>query len=151
MPLSPQRRYSLLCQFWSLAFVVTGLLFAFAPRQLGQQMAAAGALLGLTGHVDWTPGTPWHVIALSLMLTVTLLAWQSARQPMARDPYVTLQAAKVFSTLLFSYLAVTDGSIWVLCAITDGSIALSLFLARLSLPTRTAGTSPRSSSPHPQR
>ncbi len=151
MPLSSQRRYRLLCQFWSLAFVVTGLLFAFAPRQLGQQMAAMGARLGLTGHVDWAPGSPWHVIALSLMLTVTLLAWQSARQPMARDPYVTLQAAKLFSTLLFLYLAATDGSIWLLCALTDGSIALSLFLARLSLPNATFDPSSGTSSRQPRR
>lgn len=132
---TPQRRYSLLARFWSLAFVVTGTLFALAPRQLGEQMHATARLLGLSGQIDVTPGTMWHVLALSLMVAVTLLAWQSARRPEDRGPYVTLQAAKIFSTATFLLLACTHGGIWVLCAITDGSIALSLFAVRRTFPS----------------
>ena len=133
MPFTPLRRYRLLAQFWSVAFVVTGLEFAFIPQFLSTQMHLAASLLGLTGHIDLAPGSLWHVIALSLMIAVTMLAWQTARRPEDPSPYVTLQTAKVSSTLMFLFLAATQGSIWLLCALTDGSIALSLFLARRSL------------------
>ncbi len=130
MPLTPQRSYSLLARFWSLAFIATGLIFAFAPALLSQQMHAAAQLLGLGGDVDMTAWSMWHVIALSLMVAVTMLAWQSAQRPDERGPYVVLQTAKVFSTLTFLLLACTKGGVWLLCALTDGSIALSLFAVR---------------------
>ncbi len=135
---NPHRRYRLLAQFWSVAFVVTGLLFALAPERLGSDMQTAARLLGLRGTLDVTPWSMWHVIALSLMVTVTLLSWQSAQDPTAQAPYRTLQAAKLSSTAIFLLLAATQGSIWLLAAATDGSIALSLWLVR-----RTFATSAR--------
>ena len=134
MQLTPERRYRLLAQFWSVAFVVTGLEFAWMPEFLSTQMHAAAALLGLSGHIDLTPGSLWHVIALSLMIAVTILAVQTARRPEARGPYLALQAAKISSTLMFLVLAATHGGIWLLCALTDGAIAVSLFAARRKLP-----------------
>ncbi len=132
MPQNAHHRYRLLAQFWSLAFVVTGLLFALAPERLGRDMQTTARLLGLDGTIDVAPWTMWHVIALSLMVTVTLLAWQTAREPEARAPYLTLQAAKLASTAIFVALALHHGGIWLLAAATDGSIALSLWLARRS-------------------
>jgi hypothetical protein len=134
MPLTPLRRYRLLAQVWSVAFVVTGLEFALIPKFLSTQMHVAAGMLGLSGHIDLTPGSLWHIIALSLMVAVTMLAWQTARRPSDRGPYITLQIAKIASTLMFLFLAATQGGIWLLCALTDGSIALTLFLARRSLP-----------------
>ncbi len=134
MGLTPHRRYTLLAQFWAASFVVTGLIFLFAPLQLGAQMQWTAQLLGLNGTIACAPDSMWHVIALSLMVTVTMLSLQTAQDPDARAPYLTLQAAKLSSTALFLLLAARHGSIWILAAATDGGIALSLFLARRALP-----------------
>ena len=134
LQLSPHRQYRALAQFWCVAFVITGLEFAFVPGWLAGLMTELGQRVGLRGTVDLTPWTPWHVIALSLMIAVTVLAWQSAQRPEAPGPYVALQAAKVASTLLFLWLAVTDASIWLVSAATDGGIALSLWLVRRKFP-----------------
>jgi len=118
---------------WAALFVVTGAQFAIVPDWVGNGLHTLGALLHLGGTMDVVPGSLWHVLALSLMVAVTGLALLTAHEPRDRGPYVVLMSAKIASTLAFLYLAAIHGAIWLLCAATDGFVAVTLFLARRGL------------------
>ena len=133
MSTSSLRIYRSIAFAWAALFVVTGAEFAAIPGLLGTGLHALARLLQLHGTIDVSPGTLWHVLALSLMVAVTGLALLTARRPADRGPYLVLMAAKLASTCVFLYLAATLGSIWLLCAATDGFVALTLFLARRGL------------------
>jgi hypothetical protein len=120
------RRFRRLLAAWCLVFAGTGLAFAIAPESVGQLMQHAGSLAGLDGKLDVRPGTLWHVLALSLMVAVTGLAWQCWRRPLDPEPWRLLLAAKIASTVGFLALAGAHGSIWLTGAASDGFVAATL-------------------------
>lgn len=126
---SPYALYRRVAGAWAVVFVLAGLAFMFVPDMVGQGLVALAAPLGLGGQVPTAPGSLWFVLAGSLMATISVLAVQTARRPEDGGPYVALMTAKLVSTVAFLFMA-THGDIWLLCAICDGSIALSLAVAR---------------------
>ncbi len=128
----PPVSYVLVARLWAFVFVLVGLAFALIPERAVGGLESLGRSLGLSGTLASPPGTLWHVLALSLMVCVTGLAWQSARRPELAGPYRLLLAAKITSTAGFAFLALGGGSVWLLGAGGDGFVALTLWLARRS-------------------
>lgn len=124
------RTFSRICRIWSLVFLAVGLLFAFFPAGVASALTALGASLGLPGTIPGPGGTLWWVLSLSLMATITVLADACARRPPERAPYVALMTAKLVSTFACLGLAAVHGPAWVLCAVGDGFVALTLCAAR---------------------
>jgi hypothetical protein len=129
----PRRTYAIVARSWACAFALVGLLFLAAPGATGAIVTWLGRKMGLSGTMTSSGGDLWWVLAVSLMASITALAEVSARAPESDGPYVTLMVAKLTSTALFSGLAVSHGTIWWLCAGTDGFVALTLWLARRRL------------------
>ena len=73
MSTSSLRIYRSIAFAWAALFVVTGAEFAAIPGLLGTGLHALARLLQLHGTIDVSPGTLWHVLALSLMVAVTAL------------------------------------------------------------------------------
>lgn len=154
VPMDPwhlaRTRMERLAWFWALAFAATGIGFVAWPEHIGAGLAAAGRWLHLSGQIDVQPGTLWHVLALSLMVSVTGLAMQCAQRPLDEAPYRLLMAAKIASTLGFAWLALDRGSIWLLAAATDGFVALSLAVVHQPLAkTAVSGLARRHRGQHP--
>jgi hypothetical protein len=126
---APYRLYSRVSQVWAGVFVVAGLAFVLAPNLIGRGLATLAGLLGFAGQVPTAPGSLWFVLTGSLMATISMLAFQTARRPQESAPYVSLMTAKLVSTVAFFCLARHE-SIWLLCAACDGFIALTLAAAR---------------------
>lgn len=128
--------YRRTAQGWALCFIGVGALFALLPAQVGRGLQGLAGWLGLHGHVEVGAGSLWHVLALSLMVAVTGLAWLSARSPEDKGPYAVLMAAKIASTLVFLWLA-RGGSAWLLCAVADGFVAATLAWTRRGVTATT--------------
>lgn len=126
---SPYGLYRRVAGTWAAVFVLAGLAFMLAPDLVGRGLVALAAPFGLGGHVPTAPGSLWFVLAGSLMATISVLAYQTARRPEEGGPYVALMTAKLVSTVAFLFLA-KHGDIWLLCAVCDGSIALTLAVSR---------------------
>lgn len=127
--LAPYRLYSRVARAWAGVFVMAGLGFALAPDLVGRGLVTLATLLGFAGAVPTAPGSLWFVLTGSLMATISMLAYQTARRPEESAPYVSLMTAKLVSTVAFLCLARHE-SIWLLCAACDGFIALTLAAAR---------------------
>lgn len=125
----PYQLYSRVAGAWAAVFVGAGLGFVLVPDQVGRGLVALAGLLGLGGQVPTAPGSLWFVLTGSLMATISMLAYQTARRPEESAPYVALMTAKLVSTVAFLSLA-RGANIWLLCAACDGFIALTLAAAR---------------------
>lgn len=127
--------YAATASAWTVVFAAVGLLFATFPAAVGAGLTALGTALGLAGRID-TPGDSlWWVLAISLMVSVTGLAWYTAARPEAVGAYRILLAAKLASTAGFALLAWRLASpVWLLAAGGDGFVALTLWLARRGPP-----------------
>lgn len=130
--------YVRLARLWAVVFAITGLAFAVVPDRAGAFMTWAARLVRLSGTVDTPAGGLWHVLAVSLMVAVTGLAWASARRPDEAWSYVTLLAVKLTSTAGFAVLAVVLAPLWLLAALADGFVVFSLWAARRA--SREAGS-----------
>lgn len=128
------RRYCRLARFWGHCFVGTTIAFAVFPHQVGHFLTWEGGELGLGGQVTVGRGTLAWALALSLMATLTLLAYRSASHPRDRLAYRALMCSKLASTAVFLYLAAGGAPVWLLAAATDGFIAATLFVGRLPVP-----------------
>jgi hypothetical protein len=122
--------YVLVARIWAVVFLVAGLAFAIDPEGTGHNITTIGGWLGLSGTVETGPRTMWWVLTVSLMATITVLSAWSAHEPQNPAPYVALMTSKLCSTGTFVLLAATAGPAWLVCAACDGSIALTLYLAR---------------------
>lgn len=123
--------YSVVATAWAIVFAFVALLFATLPDRVGSFLTKLAGFLGLGGRIESPGDTLWWVLALSLMVSVTGLAWHTARTPEAIGPYRILLAAKVTSTVGFAWLAWTaKAPVWLLCAAGDGFVAITLWLAR---------------------
>lgn len=124
-------RYAAVARAWAIVFGMVTLLFLILPPAVGQGLTALGQALGLPGRIDSAGDTLWWVLALSLMVSVTGLAWHTADRPEALVPYRILLAAKLASTAGFTLLAWRLAApVWLLAAGGDGFVAFSLWLAR---------------------
>jgi hypothetical protein len=124
------RLFSRLARFWSVCFLVFGLLFLAAPEAVGRWLTSLAGLFGLRGEIAAPAGTLWWVLTLSLMSTIVVLSAYCARHPRRREPYVALMTAKLVSSAGFLWLALWSGPAWLVCAVGDGFVALSLWAAR---------------------
>ncbi len=126
---TPYRAYQRLVTFWTVVFAIAGLYFMFLPGRLAADLDMFAGLLGLEGQVPVPPGDMWHALTGSLMATLTVLGFQTARRPAEGGPYVALMVSKLVSTFVFLVFAL-DSSAWLVPAACDGFIALTLFVAR---------------------
>jgi len=124
--------YVLVAKSWSIVFLVVGLLFLAIPAELGENLTSQAHALGLKGEISTQAGTLWHVLSLSLMGALVLLAWTSARYPGRQAPYITLLLAKTVSVIGFLGLSWTVGSAWLLCAGADAFVAFTLVITHPS-------------------
>ena len=120
--------YSIVAKSWSVVFLVVGLLFLAIPAELGGNLTSLAHALGLNGEISAPAGNLWHVLSLSLMGALVLLAGTSARYPELKAPYVTLLVAKTISVIGFLALSRIIGSAWLLCAVADAFVAFTLFI-----------------------
>ncbi len=135
-------RYAAVARGWAAVFAAVALLFAVVPGRVGPSLSTLGHFLGLSGEIATPADNLWWVLALSLMVSVTGLAWHSAHDPTASGPYRILLAAKLASTAGFVWLAWRlTAPVWLLCAAGDGFVALTLWLARLGEAGRAATSS----------
>lgn len=123
------KRYVFIARVWSILFFVAGTSFIIIPNELGQILTAAGNAIGLTGSIEAAPRTLWHILTLSLMGTITALAWLSARNPENKTLLNCILIAKSVSVAGFLVLAFTIGTAWLLCAATDAFVAITLYWA----------------------
>ncbi|MCH8317137.1 MAG: hypothetical protein IIA88_01350 [Bacteroidetes bacterium] len=125
--------YTIVAKIWSIAFFIAGLLFLIFPAQLGQSLTHFANSIGLNGTILVPTGSLWHILTLSLMGTLVLLARTTARYPERQAPYVTLLSAKTISVAGFLVLSITNGPAWLLCALTDAFVAITLFITHTSV------------------
>lgn len=121
--------YVFVARIWSIVFAAVGLLFVFFPITLGEQLNAAGNVLGLSGRVISQPGTLWYYLTLSLMGLITLLSWYSASNPENKMLCRMLVTAKFISVFGFLFAAITIGSVWFLPAFADLFVAATLIVS----------------------
>lgn len=142
--------YALVARMWSGVFLIAGLIFLFLPSRLENFLTATGNAIGLSGSIESSPHTLWHILTLSLMGTIAVLAFLSSRSPETKGYYTALVTAKTISVAGFLCLAFLLGSVWLLCAFADAFVALTLVLtypkSALSLPPGFARTN--QSAPH---
>jgi len=122
--------YRLVCRILAIAFGVVGLAVLFLPGFLAASIEFVSGFVGLAGEIRIGAADLDHVLAVSLMGCLVVLALGSGRRPEQLPPYVALLAAKVVSTAGFTYLALTAGPAWVLPAVADGSVIAALVVAR---------------------
>jgi hypothetical protein len=125
----PFRGYRRLCMMWAAVFALLGLACVIIPEQSGSWLDRLAHALGLRGEIVADAGSLFHVLAASLMSVLVLLALVTAIVPAAATPYYALLLSKLVSTVGFAYLAL-NASAWLLCALADGFVALTLYLAR---------------------
>ncbi len=123
------KRYVLIARIWSILFLVAGTSFIIIPNELGQILTSMGNAIGLTGAIEAAPKTLWHILTLSLMGTITALAWLSARNPENKTLLHCILIAKSVSVAGFLALSFIAGTSWLLCAATDAFVAITLYLA----------------------
>ena len=139
------RNYSRVARFWGYVFLIVGIFFAVTPSGVTVFLTSLARIAGFTGDL-YDPGKSlWHVLSLSLMVAVTTSAFYSAAYPENRPVYKTLVFAKWMSTFGFLFLA-RQNSAWIICALGDGFVALSLMCVRafdlrssLSMPVACVG------------
>ncbi|MFN8543780.1 MAG: hypothetical protein U0807_06200 [Candidatus Binatia bacterium] len=110
----------------AVAFATTGALFFLFPDGTVRTLNAAGAPLG------FPPAPPselrfWLSLGVAYMVLVTLLAAETARDPIGRTHLMPILAAgKATSSLTcLGYFAVTSPAfIYLVNALVDGSLAL---------------------------
>ncbi len=127
--------YSRTARAWAAVFFLVALAFAATPAAVGEVLTALAHMAGLSGALATPGGTLWHVLAISLMVAVTGLAWESAHRPADLGLFATLLAAKLASTTGFGILAATVAPAFLLCALGDGFVALTLWLAWRATPS----------------
>jgi len=120
--------YSLIAKTWSIVFLFVALLFLFVPAFVADFLNGLAEAIGLSGEIPAPSSTLWHVLTLSLMGTLTILASISSENPTERSYYITIVAAKTISVLGFLWLMTQSGSAWLICAGADGFVALTLVL-----------------------
>lgn len=128
-----QKQYGLyknICWFFFAAFLAVLLGLMLVPDQLVALMNWASGLVGLGGEITMGGGDLDHVLSLSLMGCIVVLAGYSAQRPQLREPYIALLTAKAISTGGFAYLAVIQGGVWIVPTLTDGFVIVGLVLAR---------------------
>jgi hypothetical protein len=125
------------CWVFFVAFVLVLLALALMPGQLVDLMNGIAGLFGLGGEITVGTADLDHVLALSLMGCITVLAGSSAARPKLWEPYAALMTAKFISTAGFGYLAFLHGGAWILPVLTDGAVIVGLMAAR-----RMGGLSP---------
>lgn len=113
-----------------IAFALVFVWLMALPGALSGLMNWAAGLFGLSGDLGFAAGDLDHVLSLSLMACITVLAAQSAHRPERIEPYAALLTAKAVSTGAFAYLAFVEGGAWVLPAVTDGIVIVGLVFAR---------------------
>ncbi|MCC7440305.1 MAG: hypothetical protein IT285_01650 [Bdellovibrionales bacterium] len=124
---------------WAVAFLGVGILFVLVPVELTTGLNGMAEVLGLSPAMRGTGGELWHVLAISLMAVLVGLAAASARDPSDRRLSSLMILSKLVSTAGFVWLAFTLGSGWILCAVADGFVALTLVASRAIDPV-SAGT-----------
>lgn len=123
-----KKTYSLLARTWSLVFFSVALLFLFAPSSVAGLLNGLAQTIGLSGEIQAPSSTLWHVLTISLMGTLTILASLSAKNPTNQSYYMVLVCAKAISVIGFLWLTMQHGSAWLICAAADGFVALTLML-----------------------
>lgn len=121
--------YSTVARFWAVIFLIVGLVFLFVPDLVGMFLMLLASKMGLTSYIDTLPGSLWYVLTLSFMAMITVCAWQSGRNPSNRELYYLLLVAKVVSTVGFLALAYYETPAFLLCAVADGFVTLTLWLS----------------------
>ncbi|MDP6909345.1 MAG: hypothetical protein QF371_07565, partial [Flavobacteriales bacterium] len=122
------KTYALVAKLWSLVFLLVALLFLFVPDFVADFLNGLAQMVGLSGEIPAPSSTLWHVLTLSLMGTLTILASISSKNPTERSYYITIVAAKTISVIGFLWLMYQFGSAWIICAGADGFVALTLVL-----------------------
>lgn len=125
--------YAKIVKLWAYLFLGAGLVFMLFPVELEAGMNDLAQLLGLTGTINAVPGTLWHVLSLSLMGALVALAFASSRFPENNALYRIIVLAKTISVAGFIFLALSEGSAWIMAAAVDGFIAFTLIISRTSL------------------
>ena len=122
--------YTGICWVFLVAFFVVLFALLLVPGWLVDMLNASAGLIGLGGNIELGSGDLDHVLSLSLMGCIIVLAGTSAARPRLEEPYWALLCAKAISTLGFTYLAVINGGAWILPAVADGSVIVGLVAAR---------------------
>ncbi|MBM3267267.1 MAG: hypothetical protein FJZ01_06430 [Candidatus Sericytochromatia bacterium] len=120
--------YARTANAWAVVFALVLVAFIEAPERTGAFLTELANRAGLAGTIHAPTDNLWYVLALSLMVAVTALAVVSARTG-DPGPYRSLLAAKLMSTFVFFLQAVTDTPAYLLCALGDGFVALTLAAA----------------------
>ena len=123
-----EKNYRLTARTWSFVFVAVALLFLFVPERLADTLTHLAAMMGLSGSIIAPPQNLWHVLTFSLMGTLALLAARSAKEPTNGSYYGIMVAAKLISVVGFLWLTYMSGPAWLLCAVADGFVALTLVM-----------------------
>ncbi len=122
--------FRLLSRFWAVSFVATGVCFALAPEFVAALLNGQAEWLGLTPGIPTGRDSLWFTLALSLMATISYLAWEAGSEDAPVVPYRALILSKLVSTVGFATFAIGVAGGWWLCAFTDGFIAVTLIVAR---------------------
>jgi len=123
------KTYVFVAKTWSVVFVIVAFIFMFFPHHLSRGLTSFGNAIGFSGTIYAPAYTLWHILTFSLMGTLAMLAAVSARFPEKKSYYSAIMVAKTISVLGFLKLAMTFGTVWLLCAGADAFVALSLVWA----------------------
>lgn len=123
--------YTSICWLFAAAFGLVLVGLTVWPTGVAKLVGWSGGIFGLSGEVTIGANDLDHILSLSLMACIFVLAVSTARNPASVETFAALMVAKVVSTLGFAYLAVGGASVWLVPALTDGFVAVLLAVTRI--------------------
>lgn len=122
------KAYSFVVKLWSAIFLLVGLLFLLIPESLESILNKTVEIIGLNGSISLDTNNLWYVLSLSLMGALTFLAGLSAKFPKHTFIFKTIVLAKAISVVGFILLAYKLNSAWLICAMADFIVAITLIM-----------------------
>jgi len=123
-------RYSTVAHIWAFVFAFVGLSFTFVPTQTALLLTKLANAIGLSGDIVFVSNDLAHILALSLMATLTVLASTSGSYPLDNIPFIGILVAKFTSVFFFTWMTITVCPAWAVCAFGDLFVAVTLLLFR---------------------
>ena len=132
--------YPLVARFWSLAFLIAGVLFAVALSVPGLFASLAPEIQRVAGlRQPVGGGAFWFAQTLAWVAIIAFCADRCARHPEQTPVLYALLTGKTVTTVVFLVAAIAEDPLWLAFAALDGFIVLSLWAThRWYVASRTA-------------
>lgn len=124
--------YKKFMYFWSICFLIAGLLFIVAPQLVIESINLIAIKSGSEYRLPQTLQFLWWVLAGSMMMTITYLSFEIARHPTNVQLVRALLICKAMSIFLFMVAALKYNFLYFVGAAVDFPIFLIILFSTIS-------------------